>query len=82
MTGAGNRFSKALKANKELAKFRMAPEPLLNFAISYLAVSSPPVQVYNSGIIEKQLKDATYNYVSNNLLIKNVPLLTTVLKSF
>lgn len=71
--GAGNRFTKALKKkNKELESFEVDPDPLLNFAISYLVMSSPQVQVFNSSIITQQIRAAASNYISANILIKHV----------
>lgn len=70
--GVGSRFAKSLKKkSKELEGFALEPNPLLNFAISYLVVGSPEIVVYTPELVAQQLRQATQNRLCRHLVVKH-----------
>ena len=73
LVGVGSRFAKSLKKkSKELEGFALEPNPLLNFAISYLVLGSPQIVVYTPELMAQQLRQATQNHLCRHLVVKHV----------
>jgi hypothetical protein len=70
----GSRFTKALKkkAKKDIVEFGMEPNPLYDFALSYLVVDSPQVLIYTPDLVEKQLTQVARSYLSRHVLVRQV----------
>jgi hypothetical protein len=74
VSGVGSRFNKAVKkkGKKDIEEFAVEPNPLFDFALSYLVVDSPQVLVYTPDLVEKQLIQVAQSYLSRHVLVRHV----------